>query len=107
MSHENITVEFHKFDPKEELRRLSVAVAEKLHMQAPSDSDLRMTVRKGGEKFRAYCRIASKAGVFLAEESAASPEGTLAKIEKEIGRQLNRWKSARFAGASVIQGGAA
>ena len=96
MDCEQINIEFEKFVPKEEQRRLFSTVADKLHMAAPSDSHLKLVIAKGQEKFKGYCRIASKIGVFVAEACSSNPEDTLSKIEKEIGRQFQAWKRTRF-----------
>jgi hypothetical protein len=100
MGYNKVDIAFEKFNPKEELRRLFVTVADKLHMDAPSDSHVRLVMKKGKETFSGYCRIASNIGVFIAEECAPSPEGALAKIEKKISRQLMQWKSRRFRDAA-------
>lgn len=96
MNYEQINIKFEKFSPKEELRQLFSDVADKIHMEAPSDSCLKLVVAKGKKKFKGSCRIASKVGVFIAETCSPNPEVALAQIEKEINRQLRGWKRSRF-----------
>lgn len=96
MEYEKVLIEYENFKPNSDLEHISSEVADVLHMDAPSDAHLKLVVERGKEKFRGYCRIASKVGVFVAEEFSLHPEGALAKIEREIKKQLHRWKRHRF-----------
>ncbi len=96
MRKDNIQLEILGFDPGSELRSLAHNLAESLEFSAPSDSAVKMAVRKGMGAIQASCRIVSKAGVFMAEAVSESPLKALQQLERKITRQLDRWKKSRF-----------
>lgn len=96
MSLENRIIEFKKFSPKEEIKNLIHKIADKIHLESPSDSSLKFVISKYKNKFRGYCRVASQIGIFVADEYGDQPEGVVAKIEKEMSRQLKIWRRCRF-----------
>jgi hypothetical protein len=93
----NLQFEFKGFDPEYEIRNLITNVAEKLHLSSPSDSAMKVAMRKGEGVIEASCRIASHAGTFVAHVVGENPIKAIQKIEQKIGAQLENWKRNRFA----------
>lgn len=96
MNQENMQFEFMGFDPDYKIRARIESVAEKISGIAPSDAAIKMAVQKGKGAIRASCRIASKAGVFVAEAASKNPILAVQQIEKKIKHQLDDWKAWRF-----------
>lgn len=96
MLNHSVNFEFVGFDPEYEVRSFITSVADRLHSLAPSDSFMKVTMKKGGNAVEASCRIASKAGVFVAETMCSSPVAAIHQLESKIIQQLNEWKKHRF-----------
>ena len=60
----SIKLEFMGFDPKYKIKTFIAHVAEKLHLNSPSDSAMKMVIEKGRGAVKASCQIASKAGTY-------------------------------------------
>ncbi len=96
MRNDCVQFEFLGFDPEYEIRSLITNVAEKLHLSAPSDSAMKVAIKRGKGAIQASCRIASHAGTFFAEAVSDSPIKAIKKIEEKISHQLDSWKRRRF-----------
>jgi predicted ATP-dependent protease len=92
----DMQLEFLNFEPGSDMKNLILGVAEKLHLAAPSDSAMKLALKKGKGIVQASCRIASQAGVFMAEAVSDSPVRAALQIEKKIRWQLEDWKQRRF-----------
>ena len=98
MTFEEVQIEFVGISPEREMRNLIATIAERLHFSAPSDSAIRVGMSKDGRnKLHASCRIASKAGTFIAVATGQKPAQTLALLEQKVNDQLLGWKRTRFA----------
>ena len=96
MLNHSVNFEFIGFDPEYEVRSFITSVADRLHSLAPSNSFMKVTMKKGKDAIEASCRIASQAGVFVAETVCNSPVTAIHQIESRIMQQLNEWKKYRF-----------
>jgi hypothetical protein len=95
LSH-NVNLEFIGFDPKCEVRRYISSVTDRLHSLAPSDSFMKVAMKKGVDAVEATCKIASQAGEFVAEAVDNNPVKAIYQIEYTIKQQLDEWKKCRF-----------
>lgn len=100
MNNDTIQVEFKGFDPGYDIKNIIAAVAENLHLSAPSDAAMKVAIQKSQHAVLASCRIASQAGVFVADAMSDCPVQAFRKIEKKIKRQLDGWKRKRFSEVS-------
>jgi hypothetical protein len=64
MINENVEYEFMGFDPEYEITTFIATVADKLYFSAPSDSAIKLAVKKSQGMVKASCRIASQLGGF-------------------------------------------
>jgi hypothetical protein len=96
MSDQCVQLEFLGFNPEYELKSFILTIAEKLHLSAPSDSLMKMAIKKGESSIEASCRIDSQVGTFIAHAVGKNPIRTLHQIEAKIRRQLEKWKRKRF-----------
>lgn len=95
MQHDNVQCEFMGFDPDHEIKSFIKSVADKISYLSPSDAALTLAVRNGKDAIQASCRVASQAGVFVAEAASKNPIRAVRKIEREISKQLDNWKAWR------------
>ncbi len=96
MLNHNINFEFIGFDPEYEAKRFINSAADRVQSLAPSDSFMKVAMKKGGDVVEASCRIASQAGVFVAEAVCNSPVAAIHQVESKIRQQLDEWKKRRF-----------
>lgn len=96
MNHENVQFDFRGFNPDFEMKNFISTVAEKIHLNAPSDAVMKMAMQKGKGAIKAYCRIVSRAGTFVAEAVSDSPVRAVQQVEHKIRAQLETWKAWRF-----------
>jgi hypothetical protein len=96
MNGNDMQIEFMGFDPGYEMKTFTATVAEKLHFSAPSDAAMKLAVKKCKGAVQASCRIASQAGLFIAEVASDNPVRALQQIELKIRSQLEAWKNRRF-----------
>lgn len=92
----NIRFQIEGFSPSQEIRTIASVIAEKIHLSAPSDSALDLVVRKSRGAVFASCRIASKAGVFMAHAINDSAVMALKEMEGNVLAQLKDWLKTRF-----------
>lgn len=78
------------------LRNFVSTVGENLLDLAPSNSMLKIALRKNNDLISATCRIFSHAGIFEAEAQSERELAAIRKAEEKIRRQLDRWKENRF-----------
>lgn len=93
---DNIQYEFTGFDPEYETQGLISSVASQIRSLAPSDSAMKVAMKKGKHVVKASCQIFSKAGVFVANSVHHSPVDAIKRLEKKMVRQFNQWKKKRF-----------
>jgi ribosome-associated translation inhibitor RaiA len=96
MKSDGVQFEFMGFDPEFEIKNLMKAIGERLEGDAPSDSLVKLAVRKSARAVCASCRVVSEAGTFMAEAVSENPVRAVREIEKKIKRQLDGWKKRRF-----------
>ena len=99
MPNHSVNFEFIGFDPEYEVRSFITSVADRLHSLAPSDSFMKIVMKKGGDAIEASCRIASQADKFVADAVCNSPVTAIHQIESKIRQQLDEWKKHRFLGS--------
>lgn len=92
----DVQFEFLGFSPDEQIKNFVSSTADQLYFSAPSDSALKLVVERSKNAIRASCRIASQAGVFVADAMSDSPVRAVRQIESKIRRQLDDWKKRRF-----------
>jgi ribosome-associated translation inhibitor RaiA len=92
----DVQFEFMGLDPDYKLRAFVALAAEKLHFSAPSDSAMKLAIRKGKDAFQASCRIASQAGIFVAETISDNPVRAIQQLEHKVRTQVEEWKNRRF-----------
>jgi ribosome-associated translation inhibitor RaiA len=92
----DIQFEFMEFKPDGEIKDFILSVADKLQISAPSDSAMKMAIRKSRDMIQASCQIVSQAGTFVAEAMSDNPIKAVQKIERRIRKQLDAWKAQRF-----------
>jgi hypothetical protein len=91
-----VKFDFTDFAPEQDLKHFVGAIAEKIHLSAPSDSFMKMIIQKGTGAVRASCHIASEAGTFVAHSVCDSPFRAVTQLERKINSQLKSWKRRRF-----------
>jgi len=91
-----VQYEFTNFEPEYDIRSFICIVSDRIHGLSPSDSVMKVAMKKVRDKFKASCRIASSAGTFFAETVSESPELAITEIDKKMRRQLRVWKMGRF-----------
>lgn len=91
-----VQFEFLGFSPDDRIKTFVSTIADRLHFSAPSDSDLKLVMEEGKGVIRASCRIASQAGIFVADAMSDNPIRAVRQIERKICRQLAYWKRHRF-----------
>lgn len=96
MQNECIQFEFLGFDPKQEVKSFITTVGEKLHLGSPSDSVMRLVLKKSKDIIQASCKIASCSGPFVADAVSENPIIAIQEIEKKINQQLEVWRKRRF-----------
>ncbi len=96
MINENVECEFMGFDPEYEIKAFIATVTDKLYFSAPSDSAMKLAVKKSQGMVKASCRIASQVGTFVAEARGENPICAIQRLEKRIKHQLDSWKMSRF-----------
>ena len=96
MINENVEYEFMGFDPEYEIKSVIATIADKLYFSAPSDSAMKLAVKKSQGAIKASCRIASQVGTFVAEATGENPIRAIQRLEKRIKYQLDSWKMNRF-----------
>ena len=96
MTQENMQFEFQGFNPDPNTRTLISTIAERIHLNAPSDSALKLALLRGKDAIRVSCRIVSRVGTFVAEAVSDSPRRALKQVEQKMRVQLDQWKSWRF-----------
>ena len=96
MRNDGVQFVFVGFDPECEVRNFISTVAEKLYLSSPSDSAMTVAIKLSKGVVQASCRIASRAGTFVADAISDSPIQAIQKVEKKIVDQLDGWKSRRF-----------
>jgi len=97
MQNHVVQFEFVGFNPESDIRSCISAVADRIHSLSPSDSFMKVAMRKSSNTIQTSCRTASKAGTFTAETVCHCPKIAIQKIEKKIMYQLGEWKKQRFA----------
>lgn len=100
MRTENFECELKGFDPELEIKTFIATVADRLYFSAPSDSAVKLAIRKSQGVVKASCRIASQVGTFVAEATCENPICALRRLELRIKQQLDSWKRNRFEQAS-------
>ncbi len=96
MQSNSMQLEIINFTPEKKLDDSINKVSEKLYDNAPSDSAIKIVFRASRGVIKATCRIASHAGIFVAEAITESPLQALKQLEKRINQQLIEWKKRRF-----------
>ncbi len=96
MMNHNVHFEFIGFEPEYKMRSFINSVADRIHSLAPSDSFMKVAIKKSRDAVEASCRIASNAGEFMADAACSSPLTAIQQIEEKIQRQLDEWKKCRF-----------
>ena len=95
MRKHGVQFEFLGFDPEYEMKKVISSMAEKLYLNSPSDSAMKVALKKGKDVIQASCRIVSQAGTFVAETVSDTPVKAIHKIEEKINQQLDEWKRIR------------
>ena len=83
MSNDYVQFEFVGFNPEYEVRNFISTVAEKLHLNSPSDSAIKVAMKVSRGVVQASCRIASHAGTFMAEAISDNPIKAIKKVEEK------------------------
>lgn len=96
MLNHSVNFEFIGIDPECEVRSFITSVADRLHSLAPSNSFMKVTIKKERGAIEASCKIASQAGEFVAEAVCNSPITAIHQIESSIMQQFNEWMKHRF-----------
>ena len=96
MNQENMQFEFMGFDPDRDIKAFISIVAERLHLNAPSDSTLKLALQNGKDAIRVSCRIVSRVGTFVAEAVSDSQMRAVKLVEQKMRVQLDNWKAWRF-----------
>jgi ribosome-associated translation inhibitor RaiA len=96
MQANSMQLEIINFTPERKLDDSINKVSEKLIESAPNDSVIKIVLRASRGVIRATCRVASHAGIFVAEAITESPIQALKQLEKRMNQQLNEWKKRRF-----------
>ena len=81
MRADSIHYHFEGFDPDYDLKSIVSAIAQELHMSAPSDASLKLTFKKEKNFIKGHCRIASSSRSFVAEAIGFDLIDTAMEIE--------------------------
>lgn len=93
---ENVKFEFVEFQPEPETKNLIATVVDRIYLSAPSDSFLKLAIKKSRGAIQASCRITSQVGSFVVVTSGQNPVRALQRLEQRMKNQLDSWKSNRF-----------
>ncbi len=96
MHNDCVQFEFIGFDPEYEVKSLISGIAEKLHLNSPSDSAIKVVMKLSRGATQASCHIASRAGTFVAEAIGDDPIKAIKRVEEKLGEQLDGWRKYRF-----------
>ncbi len=96
METNEISLEFSDFVPDFGFKDFLALTAERLQCGAPSDSNVRLAIKRSGDSVKVICRIVSFAGTFIGEAINRSAYLATEEVESMIVRQLNVWKVFRF-----------
>jgi ribosome-associated translation inhibitor RaiA len=91
-----IEFEFVGFNPEYELREFISSVADRIYNLSPSDSSMRLVMKKNRNSIQVSCMVISRAGVFSANATCNCPKLAIQKIEEAIRYQLEKWRQCRF-----------
>jgi hypothetical protein len=89
-------LQFAGFVPEHETRTQILTTLENIDQSAPSDAVTDMVFEASKGVVKASCRIASKAGMFVADAVNENPLKALLSIEQKIKRQIDMWKRNRL-----------
>ncbi len=92
----DIECEFINFEPDSGLQAFVRSVGQNIYDLSPSNSALKIILKKIDQGVRATCRIFSYAGVFEAEVESEKEMAAVRKLEERICYKLDVWKSRRF-----------
>lgn len=84
------------FQPDKSIYQAAQKFLEKVYLHAPSDSVVRVALKKGRRALEVSCQVASQAGSFVARAVHTNPSEGLKQVEKKIFSQLREWKDSRF-----------
>ena len=107
MWYDNTQVEFIGFEPNTNYKNMAKDIASSLSIQAPCYSKLYLNIEKTETGFQCLCKIVPRTDLFNEKATANSPDVALARVHKQIQKQLEYWRSIRFNENKSQQGGAA
>lgn len=93
---ENVIYNFVDICPESELMVFIKDSITRLQLNAPSDSAIKLTLKKVGQVFSYKCRICSFSGIFRATAVNSCPIEGMRQIEQRLNEQLMEWKKRRF-----------
>jgi hypothetical protein len=96
MEYNGVQIEFLRFAPEYETKAEIGTIANKIHVQAPSDSTMKLGFEKRQDIIKGYCRIVSQTGTFLAEAVSDCPIAVARELEKQLKFQFAVWNRRRF-----------
>ncbi len=88
--------EFNNFTPSPSQVKVLRKTLDELLWISPSDSSLKIEVRKSKALFNVRCYIAATSGKFAAEGVSEDFLPALRIMESGIHREVNRWKQSRM-----------
>jgi trehalose-6-phosphate synthase len=93
---EYVEYEFIGFNPEYNIKNMIAVLAEKTYMNAPSNSAIKLVLRKSQDLVMASCRIGSQVGTFVSKAAGKNPIQAIQDLEKQIKIQLDSWKMNRY-----------
>lgn len=93
---DDIKLEFKGFKPNEKINNEVAHVTERLYLNSPSDSFIKLVFEKSKNKIHATCKIISQSGTFIADAINDNPIQIFRQIEEQIQKQIEDWRARRF-----------
>ena len=93
---ENVKIACHGFEATVESKENILIVFKKLLDEVPYDAFLQVDLTKIPTGFEGRIEVSSLAGEFMAAQIDMTPQDLVARLAKDLRRQLTDWKSKRF-----------
>lgn len=101
MYRDEVSIKYQGFHPSDFTKIFLQSLLSELHEESPSGSTLKAQFIRREHMFKAIVSIHSSAGKFFAVASGKRLREVADKIIRQIRKQLDKWKTARFDRQSI------
>ena len=95
MSYEKPLIIYKNFEPDKESKNFFFQMMQKTELEAPSDSNIKLTVKRIRNGYKAYCRLASSTLNFGCHSHSNDLHQLCLSIEKSVKRKIEAWRKNR------------